>query len=329
LPQFFASAFFLFAIHTALLPILGETQKDEGQYSSGSSFFSFVPDVTRTRRKIILYSYFFVTLFNTVFALLAYLLYVDLPSKCFPNEEKGVGICPNILSNLYHASHQTHGINEASTVLSVVKILVCFDLLFTIPLLLGSARPTCEKLFLRLFDTTFGKYLSNILSQSKQSTTEGETNDKHNSEDESGGGHEVVRDGRQEIETSGKREKLNKGVNRAHSDAEIYIHYTELSSRLSSQSPYSEQDVVVSKFLSRFLLPICVLMVTLWIPSVTDVVTLVGGVVCALSGYVLPPLLYLRLKYTSFYSCPPLFLFSHLAISVFGVTLMLIVIIGR
>lgn len=173
LPRFFASAFFLFAIHTALLPILGETQTDEEDLkimrsihssSAGSlnDHSTFLPDVKRTKRKIIIHSYFFVTIFNTVFALLACLLYAKLPSKCNPtsyhqeggdgggnDNENEVGVCANILSNLYHESH---GFNEASSILSIVKLLVCVDLLFTIPLLLGSARPTCEKLILWIFD---------------------------------------------------------------------------------------------------------------------------------------------------------------------------------
>lgn len=103
-PRFFASTSFLFAIHIVILPIMQSMEKRDN--------FPRVVGV----------SYTFITLINTLFAALCYMLF-------------GADTQGNVVHNL----------DSGSLFLSVVKVLLCVDLLFTIPMVLAASREIVEE----------------------------------------------------------------------------------------------------------------------------------------------------------------------------------------
>jgi amino acid permease len=110
--QYLSRTCFLFAIHIVILPI--------AQDMKPSSYSSF--------RRVLFFSYSVISISNALFGCVVYLLFsalvCPLPTSLFSH-----GPCPNILDSL-----------SRGPLISTVKFLICLDLLFSIPLILFSAR---------------------------------------------------------------------------------------------------------------------------------------------------------------------------------------------
>lgn len=110
--QYLSRTCFLFAVHIVILPI--------AQSMEPPSYNSF--------RRVLFLSYSTISLSNSVFGCLVYLLYsstvCSVASTQYPH-----GPCPNILDSL-----------SGGYLIGTVKSLICIDLLFSIPLILSSAR---------------------------------------------------------------------------------------------------------------------------------------------------------------------------------------------
>lgn len=111
--QYISRTCFLFAIHIVVLPI--------AQAMTPPSYLSF--------RRVLFFSYSAISLSNALFGAIVYLLYSSRTCPLPDPKLFSQGPCPNILDSL------SDGI-----LVSTVKALICIDLLFSIPLILSSAR---------------------------------------------------------------------------------------------------------------------------------------------------------------------------------------------
>jgi amino acid permease len=112
-PQYISRTCFLFAIHIVILPI--------AQAMTPPSYLSF--------RRVLFLSYSTISLSNALFGAIVYLLYSSLTCSLPGPQLFSHGPCPNILDSL-----------SDGVLISTVKALICIDLLFSIPLILSSAR---------------------------------------------------------------------------------------------------------------------------------------------------------------------------------------------
>lgn len=110
-PAFFGDTSFLFAIHVVMLPLL---QKMRNRENIGS---------------IILTSYSIITFVNIGFASTAFLLFAN----SFCSSEDHLGPCGNILGNVSNGA-----------ILVTIKLCICVDLLFTIPLVIAASTEVIE-----------------------------------------------------------------------------------------------------------------------------------------------------------------------------------------
>jgi amino acid permease len=108
---------FLFAIHLVALPLMEKMGRDSSE----------------GKRKAIRGSFLFITLFNTIFGTVGFLFYAS--SECKTIYKSYYGPCDNILLNM-----------KGGWLLDMVKVLICIDLLFTIPLILAAAIVIIEKI---------------------------------------------------------------------------------------------------------------------------------------------------------------------------------------
>lgn len=117
LPRYIGGNTFLFAIHVVILPIMQEMDNT---------------DQNKSKRRALARSFTIITTFNAAFGFIGYLLFAS--SECNNVSEPYIGPCDNILSNM-----------SGGGILDSVKILVCVDLLFTVPLILAASRVIIEK----------------------------------------------------------------------------------------------------------------------------------------------------------------------------------------
>ena len=117
LPKYVGGNTFLFAIHVVILPIMQQMDGSDG---------------SRKIKYVVTGSFSFITIFNALFGAVGFLLFAS--SKCSNVDNAYFGPCDNILSNM-----------SGGNVLDTVRILVCIDLLFTVPLILAASRVIIEK----------------------------------------------------------------------------------------------------------------------------------------------------------------------------------------
>jgi amino acid permease len=109
LPGFMGRAAFVFAVHMAGVPVMQNTAE-------------------RNEFKRIAYlSYFAITFINLIFGSLGFILFLDDTCSEDTAQSSYAGPCSNILNNLHGAG-----------LLHVVRVFLCIDLLFTIPVALGN-----------------------------------------------------------------------------------------------------------------------------------------------------------------------------------------------
>lgn len=140
LPKYVGGNIFLFAIHVVIFPLL---QQMENQ------------DNNENKRQAIKYSYIFITVLNSLFGSIGFLLFAD--SVCVNGLfDSCIGPCDNVLSNVSDGS-----------LLDIIKILICIDLLVTIPLILAASRAIIEKGILDTSIIKVGrhKYLNRIIDK--------------------------------------------------------------------------------------------------------------------------------------------------------------------
>jgi len=116
LPGFFGPAAFLFAIHTVILPIVQSMEKEE----------NFV--------KVVASSYSVMTVGNAVFGGLCLIIFYNSSCDAEGVDDDYTGPCPNVLDSL-----------SGSSAVDAVRIVLCIDLLFTIPLVLIGGREILER----------------------------------------------------------------------------------------------------------------------------------------------------------------------------------------
>jgi solute carrier family 36 (proton-coupled amino acid transporter) len=110
--QYISRTCFLFAIHIVIIPIAQDMRP--------SSYSAF--------RRVLFRSYSVISISNALFGCVVYLLYSPLTCP-LSTSLYSHGPCPNILDSL-----------SGGLFISTVKSLICLDLLFSIPLILSSAR---------------------------------------------------------------------------------------------------------------------------------------------------------------------------------------------
>ena len=139
-PEYFGNVSFLFAIHVVILPILQQLRTSPSTViipntdivsntDNNIIIEKIENDNTLIQRIIVVkWAYLFITTFNTGFGLVGYILFSNQTCE----EDARVGPCGNILNNL------------VGIIVSPIKVLLCIDILFTIPLVLAAARELIE-----------------------------------------------------------------------------------------------------------------------------------------------------------------------------------------
>jgi len=161
-PEYFGNVSFLFAIHVVILPILQQLRTSPNTDIVPSTDIVSNTDnniITENiendnnliqRIRVVKWAYLFITTFNTCFGLVGYILFSNQACE----EDARVGPCGNILNNL------------VGIVVSPIKVLLCIDIMFTIPLVLVAARELIENNLLekdnKVFDTA-NKHSSTII----------------------------------------------------------------------------------------------------------------------------------------------------------------------
>lgn len=137
LPKYVGGNTFLFAIHVVILPIMQQMDGSDG---------------SRKIKYVVTGSFSFITIFNALFGAVGFLLFAS--SKCSNVDNAYIGPCDNILSNM-----------SGGNVLDTVRILVCIDLLFTVPLILAASRVIIEK---HILDSDTARRLDRLWSRCSQ-----------------------------------------------------------------------------------------------------------------------------------------------------------------
>ena len=133
-PEYFGNVSFLFAIHVVILPILQQLRTSPNidivpNTDNNNSIENIENDNNLIQRmKVVKLAYLFITTFNAAFGFIGYILFSNQTCE----EDGRIGPCGNILNNL------------VGVIVSPIKILLCIDIMFTIPLVLAAARELIE-----------------------------------------------------------------------------------------------------------------------------------------------------------------------------------------
>ena len=294
LPRYVGGNTFLFAIHVVILPIM---QQIDGSDGNGM------------KKHVIGNSFFFITLFNAIFGVTGFLLFAS--SECKNVHNAYLGPCDNILSNM-----------SGGYALDVIRILVCIDLLFTVPLILAASRVLIEKLILdsettRGLHRQWSQYSNRRGTQLSKSTFYPQLDA---SEADSAGLIRVQNPLNLDKPTSqngtfrGGYTNLSNG---SESKENPYADNVELVGRRTSESSPLESDVNSTQqadslklpnntfFVSfieytvRTILVITVILMSVSLPQFGDMVDLVGGLVMPLTCFLLPSAMQIRLSHHS------------------------------
>lgn len=281
LPKYIGGNTFLFAIHVVILPIM--QQLDD-------------TDNNKLKKIVIAGSFSFITLFNAVFGFIGFLLFAN--SECKHVDKSYIGPCDNILSNM-----------SGGNILDTIRILVCVDLLFTVPLILAASRVIIEKLIFqsdatrRLYETLFQGQAAEVRSKTSSpgnSFTEGS---RASSDSLKQFGSNISGD---DEYSRSATDNESKGSSSLH-DAEV-IYFSEVSvqevDRTSGRSSLildSTKCIETGCFAAfvqytvRSLLVTTVIVMSISIPQFGDMVDLVGGLVMPLTCFLLPSAMNIRL----------------------------------
>eukprot|EP00911_Craspedida_sp_UC1_P000817 UC1_evm1s627 len=118
-PQAASTLAFLFLIHAIVLPMAQSLKGDMLE--------------PKTFERVAWFSHTFITLLNLAFGMLCYMLFQG-------------NIQPNVIANL-----------DDGTILQIVRVLLCVDLLFTVPMVLAFGREILEN---SLFAMSYTKHLT-------------------------------------------------------------------------------------------------------------------------------------------------------------------------
>ena len=312
---------------------------------------------SQSKRNAIVKSYVFITFFNAIFGAVGFLLFASAECRTDAvgshDSSLSMGPCDNILSNI-----------SSGSLLDAVKILVCIDLLFTMPIVLAASRVLVEgniisstsfRSFRRwcresihptttpletihhhhqqqqqqhsstVMGVTLSKRFSALIAPTQQPKTyEIETGDIVLTDPSSSPSH---------ISTSGRlrnpvdRNILLSGprfsdVIEASADNTIIHNHGDddddeakhdntsdfrseelgqsrrigLDAHDSTTTDADDWLTLLCRYLIRSVLVLIVMALAVGAPNFGQVVDLVGGLVCSFTGYILPPVLYMRLR---------------------------------
>lgn len=294
LPRYVGGNTFLFAIHVVILPIM---QQIEGSDSNG------------LKKHVIGRSFFFITLFNAIFGVAGFLLFAS--SECKNVNDAYLGPCDNILSNM-----------SGGYALDLIRILVCVDLLFTVPLILAASRVLIEKLILES-ETTKGLHRS----WSQYSSRHGIQYSISTSEFDSSG---LIRVRNSSVPVNGTSQNntTRGGYKNLSNCSELkqnpYGGNVELVGRRTPEFSSLETDAIrvqnddplklprnaffvgFIEYSVRTILVTTVILMSVSLPQFGDMVDLVGGLVMPLTCFLLPSAMKIRLGHHSdqLLTCP-------------------------
>jgi amino acid permease len=255
LPSFFGRATFLFAIHIVILPI--------AQTMHNTSAAKF--------REVLKYSYACITISNVLFGAVSYILFASDVCRSDHAHSDYSGPCSNILDSI-------HG----SIVLDAIKVLVCIDLLFTIPVVLVVAR----EMAVRFVTDQVARLVSSCNANEAPTVASCGANDESD---------EVV------IfmhETDAENDKgADCGYHMSNTGStspplSVPIYGLPLTFSTSPFSRYTQHIETIVRVGFVFLLLILASIVS----DFGRVVNIVGGVFNAFMGFVVPPLLQMSLS---------------------------------
>ena len=293
LPRYVGGNTFLFAIHVVILPI---TQQIDGSDSNG------------LKKHVIGNSFFFITLFNAIFGVTGFLLFAS--SECKNVHNAYLGPCDNILSNM-----------SGGYALDLIRILVCIDLLFTVPLILAASRVLLEKLILDS-ETTRGLHMQWSQYSNRRGTqlSKSTFHPQLDASDADSAGLIRVQNPSildKPIQNGTFRGGYTNLSNDGESKEIPYADNVELVGRRTSESLSLESDdtnteqtdylklpkntffVAFIEYTVRTILVITVILMSVSLPQFGDMVDLVGGLVMPLTCFLLPSAMKIRLSHHS------------------------------
>ena len=284
LPRYIGGNTFLFAIHVAILPIMQEMDNTDSDNS---------------KHRAIARSFSFITLFNALFGFIGYLLFAS--SECKNVVDHYVGPCDNVLSNM-----------SGGNVLNSVKVLVCIDLLFTVPLILAASRVIIEK---AVFESeTVQHYQKKWFDQNltmaapgnvDSITSKGEVvNRKSKASEEnllnSGITFATMPSNLDTTQRSHVAMKVESEVTTEDSfDTDTVYEKVETAKRRLYRKLDTDSNIVaiLVQYAVRTTLVATVILMAISIPHFGDMVDLVGGLVMPLTCFLLPSAMFVRLRH--------------------------------
>ena len=285
LPRYIGGNTFLFAIHVVILPIMQEMDST---------------DSNRSKRVAIAGSFSFITIFNAIFGFVGFLLFAS--SECNNVTEAYIGPCDNILSNM-----------TGGSILNAVKILVCVDLLFTVPLILAASRVIIEK---AIFDSeTVRAFQKKWFDQDANSNSILKVESDPVSSNGSMDSGVLV--------ASSPRGTAAHALSTDNYDSDRSSHFTGISSdnsvgkvtdRINASTDFETDQTIDQRYNALLLLNttffnnlvaysvrttlvLTVIFMAVGIPQFGDMVDLVGGLVMPFTCFLLPSAMFVRLRH--------------------------------
>lgn len=297
-PKFVGCSTFLFAVHIVMLPIMQQLTLDKD--SSPSEVFAKKQLHTKL-------SYILLIMFNIAFGISGCCLYTG--ATC--NETVGDwvseynGPCTNVLTNI-----------ATGNFLDSVKFLICMDLLLTIPLVLAATRELLEPRILEYL-------VSDVWVASAICCVAGSKSCDTRRSYEKSAVEEVVNP---QHDTSGVETKVSRNTLGAGGSISATTRMGAAVCCCNKSPCTGSSEREIKEFLIRYgvrtLLVFTVVVIAMGIPNFGNMVDLVGGVVCSLTGYVLPPLLFMRVSSIRRKPQPLARTCLHIGITIFGVVTM-------
>jgi hypothetical protein len=263
IPAYLGDLTFLFGIHIVAFPILQQ-----------SCDALLRPKANST---VAMYVYMFLSVFNCIFGCIGAMLYQRVACA----ETGTVGPCANVLNNLSGSGSDP---SSSAVIVDLVKLMICVDLFFTLPIVISAATEIIEPEVLGLLGHNAGNDRHSAAAITSSGAAEGQTDSSSRA-------------------TYSRLHTTDVGDAGSGSMNAAPVPSATLAPRLAAGKCKAFVQFV-SKYLDmnrmiRMVTVLVVVLCSLSIPNFDAMVSLTGGAVCSVTGYILPPLLYVRVMDTA------------------------------
>jgi hypothetical protein len=258
IPAYLGDLTFLFGIHIVAFPILQQ-----------SCDALLRPKANST---VAMYVYIFLSVFNCIFGCVGAMLYQRVACA----ETGTVGPCANVLNNLSGSGGDP---SSSAVIVDLVKLMICVDLFFTLPIVISAATEIIEPEVLRLLGHNAGHDRNSAAAITSSGAAEGQTDSSS-------------RVTYSRLHTTDVGDAGSSSMNAATSAPRLAAG--KCKAFVQFVSKYLDMNRMI-----RMVTVLVVVLCSLSIPNFDAMVSLTGGAVCSVTGYMLPPLLYVRVLDTA------------------------------